>query len=76
MFLHPILDFLRSRMFYAYFPGSLQEILPVMNLCMYVYVCLCMSMYVYVCLCMSMYVHVCLCMSMYVYVCVYVWMDG
>ena len=35
---------------------------------MYVYVCICMYMYVYVCICMYMYVYVCICMYMYVYI--------
>ena len=39
-------------------------------MCMYVYVCVCMSVYVCVCMCMYAYVYVCVCMCMYVHVCV------
>ena len=45
-------------MFYAYFPGSLQEILHVMNLCMYV----CMHLSIYLCMyaCMHVCMYVCM----------------
>ena len=68
MFLHPILDLLRSMMFYAYFPGSLQEILHVMNLCMYVCMHACMHLSIY----LSMHVCMYACMHVCMYVCMFV----